>query len=90
MSSGYNIPFVVSFDPDECGLIVHQASNAFSFAMVPAKFQYYFGNDKAKAYEQVRRLNKWQAKGNVVELRMMETPARFEMVADTKYGPAWE
>jgi hypothetical protein len=57
--------------------------------MVPAEFQYYFGKDKAKAADQVRRLDKWSAKGKEVITRLMETPGRFETVADTKYGCAW-
>lgn len=83
------ITFTVSFDPDEEGFIVHEVSNAYSFAMIPAQNQYYFGRDKAKAFEQVRRLHAWQAKGNEVPLRLLETPSRFEAVADTKYGPEW-
>jgi len=83
----YNIPFTVS--RDDQGYIVHQSSNAYSFAMVPANFQYDFGDDKAKAWEQVRRLNKWAAKGNEIKLRLIETPDRFEAVADTKYGCPW-
>lgn len=83
------ITFRVSFDPDEDGYIVHQVSNAYSFAMVPKAHTYYFGRDKARAFEQVRRLHAWQAKGNRVELTMIETPGRFETVADTKYGCAW-
>lgn len=81
--------FAFSFCPDEDGYIVHEVSNAYSFAMVPAEFQYYFGNNKAMAAEQVRRLDKWSAKGKEVITRLMETPGRFEAVADTKYGPAW-
>lgn len=81
--------FTVSYSPDDEGYIVHQVSNAFSFAMVPAKNEYDFGKDKARAWEQVRRLHAWQSKGNVVELRNLETPGRFEAVADTKYGCAW-
>lgn len=83
------IKFTVSYSADDEGYIVHQVSNALSFALVPANNQYEFGNDKVKAWEQVRRLHVWQAKGNVVELRNIETPERFEAVADTKYGCAW-
>jgi hypothetical protein len=89
MTSTNQITFTVSFDGDEEGYIVHEVSNAFSFAMIPVGFSYYFGKDKAKAFEQCRRLAKWQAKGNKVETRLMETPARFEAVADTKYGCEW-
>lgn len=84
------ITFCVSFCPDENGFIVHEVSNAYSMALVPANNQYYFGRDKARAYEQVRRLHDWQAKGNKIETRMIQTPGRFEAVADTKYGCAWE
>jgi hypothetical protein len=69
-------------------LVVDASIAAYSFAMVPAKNQAIFA-DKATALEQVRRLAKWQAKGNQVETRMMETPDRFEAVADTRYGVEW-
>lgn len=85
-----NINFTVSFDPDDQGYIVHEVSNAFSFARVPVEHSFYFGADQAKAWEQVRRLKNWQAKGHEITLRNIETPARFEAVADTKYGAAWE
>jgi hypothetical protein len=83
------INFTVSFSPDDEGYIVHEVSNAFSFARVPAANQYFFGRDKATAHEQVRRLHAWQRKGNAVDLRDIETPERFEAVADTKYGCEW-
>jgi len=82
------IRFMVSYCPDDEGFIVHEVSNAFSFARIPAANQYLF-DDEAMAKEQVRRLHSWQAKGNKVTLRNIETPGRFEVVADTKYGCAW-
>jgi hypothetical protein len=80
--------FTTSYDADYEGYIVHEASSAYSFARIPASFRFLF-NTKAEALEQVRRLNKWLAKGNRVDTRNIETPARFERVADTKYGVAW-
>ena len=82
------INFKVSYSPDDEGYIVHQVSSAYSFASIPAKHSYLF-NSKAQANEQVRRLHAWQAKGHEVELRSIETPGRFEAVADTKYGCPW-
>lgn len=83
------LTFTVSFNADDAGYIVHEASNAYSFAMIPSEHQYYFGNDKAKANDQVRRLHAHQAKGNEIKMRLIETPGRFEKVADKKYGCAW-
>jgi hypothetical protein len=83
------INFTFSFDRDnESGYIVHEVSNAFSFAMIPVEHTSYF-ETKEQAAEQVRRLHAWQQKGNVITLRCIETPERFEAVADTKYGCAW-
>jgi hypothetical protein len=80
--------FTASYSPDDECWLVHEVSRAFSFAMVPAKNEAYF-DDRATALDQVRRLHAWQRKGNKVELRNVETPGRFEAVADTKYGCAW-
>lgn len=82
------ITFTASFSPDDEGYLVHETSNAFSFARVPVEYRSRF-DDKATAIEQVRRLHVHQKKGNAITLRMVETPARFEAVADTKYGRAW-
>lgn len=80
--------FTVSYDQDSGDYLVHQVSNAYSFAMIPAKHSCFF-ETKTMAHEQVRRLHAYQAKGNEIELRSIETPGRFEKVADTKYGCAW-
>lgn len=68
--------------------LVRRVSNAFSFSHVPANFTCEF-TKKSVAIEQVRRLGRWQEKGNQIELCQMETPAAFEAVADTKYGCEW-
>ncbi len=83
------ISFTVSYSPDDEGYLVHEVTNAYSFCRIPVGHQYDFGNDKAKALDQVRRLHAWQAKGNVVTVKDYDTPGRFEVVADTKYGCAW-
>lgn len=56
---------------------------AYSFAMVTGEmfFTAKEANDKAKEL---------MAKGQPVDVSMMETPDRFEEVADTVYGCAWE
>ena len=55
-----------------------------SAAMVPAKEAFAF-TSRAEAIKQARKLS---AQGTV-PTRMIETPDRFEDVADTLYGPAW-
>ncbi len=82
------INFTFSYSPDDEGYLVHEVSNAYSFARIPVEHTANF-ETKEQAKEQVRRLMKWQAKGNVVTLRDIETPERFEKVADTKYGCEW-
>jgi hypothetical protein len=59
---------------------------AFSFAMVPRDEAHLFGT-RAAAREQAKALAE---KGGQIALRMMETPDRFEKVADEVYGAAWE
>ena len=89
-TSNETVHFEVIWDQDYECYIVRKASRAYSFSEVPANFTSEFSRaDKAKAYEQVRRLTKWQAKGNVIELQHIETPGAFEAVADKKYGCAW-
>jgi hypothetical protein len=67
------------------GYIVADASvRARSFAVVPRNEVYDF-NTAAEAAQQAKRLN---AMSNV-PTRGIETPERFEAVADTLYGPAW-
>jgi hypothetical protein len=76
--------FTVHADADY-GFIVADASvGAKSFAMVPAGFDWSF-DSKAEAKAQAIALS-----GKAIPTRMIETPDRFEAVADTLYGPAWE
>ena len=82
------INFTASFSRDDEGFLVHEVSNAFSFARVPVEHTYLF-ETKEIAIEQVRRLHAWQNKGHTITLRDIDTPERFEAVADTKYGCEW-
>lgn len=76
--------FTVHADADY-GFIVADASvGAKSFAMVPADENWSFDRE-ADAWLAARALT-----GESVATRMIETPDRFEAVADTLYGPAWE
>jgi hypothetical protein len=66
------------------GYIVADASiTAKSFAMIPAHHQAVFPR-RYEAEAQPLRLS-----GQTIELRMIDTPARFEAAADTTYGPEW-
>lgn len=81
--------FQVVYDRDYECYTVREASNAYAQSRVPKDHQRDFPT-KAQALEQVRRLHKWQDKGNEVETVMTYTPGCFEAVADTKYGTPWE
>lgn len=78
------IRFTVSQDPDY-GFIVHSTeSKALSFALVPVSFNWRFDSEfSAKVQAD------WLSRLGAVKTRMIETPDRFEAVADTKYGSAW-
>lgn len=77
--------FTVHPDPDY-GFIVADASvKARSFAMVPSVAQFCF-RDRAEAVAMAADLS---AMDGEIPMRMLETPDRFEAVADTLYGPAW-
>lgn len=66
------------------GFIVADAStSARSFALVPTNYDWSFAK-KAKALAQAKALS-----GKDVDCHMIETPDRFEAVADTRYGCAW-
>ena len=66
------------------GYIVADASiKAKSFAMIPAHYQAVFSR-RYEAEQQAVRLS-----GQTIELRMIDTPERFEDAADTIYGPEW-
>jgi hypothetical protein len=82
------INFQVVYDQYYRTYLVRERANHYSFSNVPKGSAVDF-DEKAKAYEQVRRLTKWQAKGNRIELFHQETPGCFEAVADTKYGCEW-
>ena len=77
--------FTAAFDPGyETWIVISTETRAYSFAMVPASAQWEFAT-KAEALEQAKRLS-----GKPVQTRMIETPDRFEVVADTVYGAEWE
>ena len=66
------------------GYIVADASiMAKSFAMIPAHHQAVFSR-RYEAEQQALRLS-----ARTIELRMIDTPARFEAAADTTYRPEW-
>ena len=65
--------------------IVAERQKARSFAMVPMYFGYRFESRKDAVF-QAADLN--TAK-RPLEVRMIETPDRFEEVADKTYGVAW-
>jgi hypothetical protein len=92
-----HLNLTVHFDAGYDGWIVREASHAYSMSYVPVKrtkngktdpVTYYF-ETKAEAYEQVRRLKLWVARGGQVEFKNTNTPELFEAVADSKYGVAW-
>lgn len=64
-------------------LVADAAIKARSFAMIPARYQAMF-HRRYQAERQAEKLS-----GQDIELRMIETPDRFEEVADTLYGPVW-
>jgi hypothetical protein len=68
------------------GFVVADASiGAYSFAMVPAAGLQFSFATRVEAETEAKRLT-----GKDIPLRMLETPDRFEEVADTLYGPAWD
>lgn len=76
--------FTVHRDVDYDFIVADASIGATSFALVPADKAWNFTTE-AEARAQAKALS-----GQVVNLRCLETPDRFEAVADTKYGPAWE
>jgi hypothetical protein len=75
--------FTVSRD-STYDFIVHERSRAQSYAMVPADFDFNFIT-RAGAHLQVDRLNRLEREHpGSVRTRAIETPDRFEAVADTK------
>lgn len=81
--------FTVHQDPDYGFIVADAAVKAHSFAMVPAVAQFCF-RDRSEAEAHAAALTE-QARNTwgEIPLRMIETPDRFEAVADTLYGPAW-
>ena len=76
--------FTAAFDPGfKTWIVISTETKAFSFAMVPAAEAWEF-DTKLEALEQAARLS-----GRDIKVRMIETPDRFEVVADTQYGAAW-
>lgn len=80
---------VIYIIPTVYGFIVHESARARSFALVPTDFAWNFGT-KGEALDQAAKLTGFEAAHpGSVRTRMIETPDRFEAVADTRYGPAW-
>jgi hypothetical protein len=76
--------FTAAFDPGfETWIVISTETKATSFAMVPAGEKWEFPS-KEEALEQAQHLS-----GKNITVRMIETPDRFEAVADLKYGAAW-
>jgi hypothetical protein len=76
--------FTVAYDPEfRSWIVLSTETKATSFAMVPVGKTWEFAT-KAEAVVQA-----WRLSGTAVAVRMIETPERFEAVADTRYGPAW-
>ncbi len=71
-----NHRFEAVYDTDYDLYIVRVCSYAFAQSRVPVEHTHEF-EDKATALEQVRRLHKWQAKGNVITTRNAWTSRRL-------------
>lgn len=76
--------FKVIRDADYGFVVADESIGAYSFAMVPADHDWSF-ETRAEAAAQAKTLS-----GKEIKTRMFETPDRFEAVADTVYGQAWE
>lgn len=75
---------------DEGDYLVADASfGPKSAALVPSSYCFRFVSRKA-AEEQAKTLSALSRDGRDIPTRMIETPDRFEQVADALYGPAWE
>jgi hypothetical protein len=64
-------------------IVLSTETKAKSFAMVPAGHAWAF-ESKKDALEQAKSLS-----GKEIAVRMIETPDRFEAIADVIYGAAW-
>lgn len=77
--------FTTAYDAGfQTWIVISNETKARSFAMVPVGAAWEFSS-KSEALEQAANLS-----GKNVPVRMIETPDRFEAVADTLYGAAWE
>lgn len=65
-------------------LVVDASMKALSAALVPSAYRFAY-SQKADAMLQASKLS-----GQIIETRMIETPDRFEEMADIMYGPAWQ
>lgn len=74
--------FKVLKDADYGYIVADASVRSFSFAMVPAT-GFAFESQKDASIRAA------ELAGKEVSLRMIETPDRFEEVADTRYGKAW-
>lgn len=76
--------FAAAFDPEfGTWLVVSTETRARSFALVPIGVEWEFTN-KGDAMAQARKLS-----GTETPVRMIQTPERFEAVADTEFGDVW-
>jgi hypothetical protein len=64
-------------------IVVSTETKAKSFAMIPVGHSWAFETE-AEAKRQASLLS-----GQEIPTRMIETPNRFEAIADTTYGAAW-
>jgi hypothetical protein len=76
--------FTAAYDAGfQTWIVISNETKATSFAMVPVGESWEFSS-KAEALEQASILS-----SKPVRTRMIETPDRFEAIADIKYGAAW-
>lgn len=76
--------FTAAFDNGfKTWIVISTETKATSFAMIPVGETWEF-ETKREALEQAAKLS-----GKPTKTRMIETPDRFEAIADIKYGAAW-
>jgi hypothetical protein len=76
--------FTAAYDAGfQTWIVLSTETRARSFAMVPVGETWEFAT-KLEALEQAKRIS-----SKPVAVRMIETPDRFEAVADTLYGAEW-
>lgn len=76
--------FQIFQDPDYGYVVADASIGAHSFAMVPRDYEFSF-QTLGGATEQADKLERL----GEVEMQWLETPDRFEAVADTLYGAPW-